>query len=136
VHGAGQCLRSEGKEQCRPENNGRVAQREPEAYPKRGLSLADQLAGGVVDDGDVVGVERVPYPEQKGGNAQADPVYASAAQGEVLGSNSQDQYAPAGHIEQDDKAGDACEMEFVPAVPATTCWLVRLRHRQHVAHSP
>ena len=126
---------AEGQKQGRAEDDGRVAQREPEPHPQCGLSLADQLAGGVVDDGDVVGVERVPDTQQKGCNAQPHPVDAGAAQGEVLWSHGQNQHTPADHIEQDDDAGDAREMDLVPAFPATACWSLRLRYRQQVAHS-
>ena len=36
------------------------------------LAVGHQLAGGVVDGGDVVGVEGVPHAEGVGGDAQAD----------------------------------------------------------------
>ena len=45
---------------------------EPEADRQRALALGHQLAGGVVDRGDVVGVEGVPHPQGVGGDAEAD----------------------------------------------------------------
>jgi hypothetical protein len=37
-----------------------MAEREEEADAKRALAVIHQLAGGVVDGGDVVGIERMP----------------------------------------------------------------------------
>ena len=55
-----------------PNTIARVAQGEPEADRQRALPLGHQLAGGVVDGGDVVGVEGVPHAERVGGHAQPD----------------------------------------------------------------
>ena len=54
------------------EHDRRVPEREPEADAQRALALAHQLAGRVVDRGDVVGVERVAQPERVGGDADPD----------------------------------------------------------------
>lgn len=52
------------EERRQREDDTRMSQREPEAGADRRLSLAHQLAGRVVDDRDVVGVERVPGTER------------------------------------------------------------------------
>ena len=58
------------EQERQPEHDAGMAQREPETGGQRAGALADQLAGGVVDHGDVVGVERVPHSEQVGGHAR------------------------------------------------------------------
>ena len=52
------------------------------------------------------------------------------------GATARRQHTPADHIEQEDEAGDAGEMELVPAFPATGRRPHRLRYRQQVAHNP
>lgn len=42
------------------EDDAGVTQRKEETDPQRALPVAQQLAGGVVDGGDVIGVEGVP----------------------------------------------------------------------------
>ena len=54
------------------EHDRRVPEREPEPDAQRPLAFAHQLAGGVVDRGDVVGVEGVAHPERVGGDADPD----------------------------------------------------------------
>jgi hypothetical protein len=49
-----------------------VAEGEEEADAQRPLALVHQLAGGVVDGGDVVGVEGVPHAEGVGEHRDAD----------------------------------------------------------------
>lgn len=50
-----------------------VAEREPEPDRDRPLAVGHQLAGGVVDRGDVVGVEGVPHTKRVRGHPKADP---------------------------------------------------------------
>jgi hypothetical protein len=59
LDGPDYCLEPEGNEQRQPEHHRRVAEGEEEANGKRPLPVVHQLAGGVVDRGDVVGVECV-----------------------------------------------------------------------------
>ena len=54
-----------------PEHDAGVPEGEPEADRQRPLALGHQLAGGVVDGGDVVGVEGVPHAERVRGDARA-----------------------------------------------------------------
>ena len=49
-----------------------VAHREPEPDRDRSLAVGDELAGGVVDRGDVVGVEGVPQPVHVGRDPEAE----------------------------------------------------------------
>lgn len=46
--------------------------------------LADEFASGVVDRGDVVGIEGMPYPMQVGGDAKRDPERVAITEGQVL----------------------------------------------------
>ncbi len=59
LDGPDYCLEPECDEQCQPEHHRRVAEGEEEADAKRPLPVVHQFAGGVVDRGDVVGVECV-----------------------------------------------------------------------------
>ncbi len=52
------------------EHDRRVAEREEEPGAERPLAVLQELAGGVVDRRDVVGVERVPQPERVRERAQ------------------------------------------------------------------
>ena len=63
-----------GDDDARPDgdHDGRVAEREEVADAERLLSLVHQLAGGVVDRRDVVGVEGVAQPERVGQHRHAD----------------------------------------------------------------
>ena len=54
------------------EDDRRVAEREEEADAQRPLAVAHQLARGVVDRADVVGVEGVAHAERVGRDADAD----------------------------------------------------------------
>ncbi len=54
------------------EHDGGVAEGEEEADSKGPFALLQQIAGGVVDRGDLVGVERVPQPEGVGKSAGVD----------------------------------------------------------------
>src|SRR5204863_7891983 len=76
-----------------------VAEREEEADAERPLALAHQLAGGVVDRADVVGVERVTEPERVGRDADAES--EDPAQGEERGE--------ADHVQQQDHRAEPCQ---------------------------
>lgn len=64
--------RADSDEEREHEHDAGVAEGEPEAGAHRSGAGAYQLAGGVVDDRDVVGVERVPGAEEERGDAHAD----------------------------------------------------------------
>ena len=57
--------------QGRQHDDGRMAEREEEAHGHRPLALGHQLAGDVVDGGDVVGVDRVAQAEAIGQERRA-----------------------------------------------------------------
>src|ERR1700759_5133194 len=65
--------------------------------------VREQLPRGVVDRGDVVGVERVPHPEQVGGQAETEPEDPRAAQLVVRRSDEERQGSPAEHVQQQDE---------------------------------
>ena len=54
------------------DDDGRMAEREKEADADRPLALLHQLAGDVVDGGDVVGVDRVAQAEAVGQERRAE----------------------------------------------------------------
>ena len=72
------------KQQAGGDDDRGVAEGEPEARADRGPALADELAGGVVDGRDVVGIEGVPDAEHVRRQADADPEHARAAQPVVV----------------------------------------------------
>ena len=55
------------------EHDGRVAEGEEVPDAKRALPVLDQLAGGVVDRGDVVGVKGMAHAQGVGQHPGADP---------------------------------------------------------------
>ena len=95
--------RRDGEPDREREHDRRVAEREEEADAERALALLEQLAGGVVDRRDVVGVERVPQPERVGERAEARERRVAARVVE--------EEAPAGEVQQRDRAGEAAEAQ-------------------------
>jgi hypothetical protein len=81
-----------------------VPEAEPEAHAHRSLALGHELSRGVVDGGDVVGVERVPQAQGVRGDTQSD---AEELTGDLvlLRRHERDQRAPTDQVEQDDEAG-------------------------------
>ena len=80
LHDVGDRPHAGDEQQARGEDDRGVAEGEPETGTDRRSALAHELAGGVVDRGDVVGVEGVPDAEHVGGQADADPEDAGAAE--------------------------------------------------------
>jgi len=75
----------------------------------RALPVGHELAGRVVDRGDVVGVEGVPHAQGVGGDAQPDPEGPGRAEVVVARGDQQEQRAPADHVQRGDErchAGD------------------------------
>ena len=66
--------RSGGDRDCNRQqhHDGRMAEREEEAYRDRALSFLHQLAGHVVDGGDMIGVECVAQAERVGEHRRAE----------------------------------------------------------------
>ena len=89
----------------------RMAEREEEADAQRPLAVGHQLAGRVVDGGDVIGIEGVAHPERVGRDADADAEDAGAEL-EVLRRDEPEQQSEA-----DDVQGDDDEREHSGAPP-------------------
>ena len=83
----------------------RVPEREEEADAQRPLAVAHQLARGVVDGADVVGVEGVAHAERVGRDADADAEDAGAEL-EVLRRDEAEQEAEADDVQGDDDEGE------------------------------
>ena len=78
-----------------------MPEREEEADAHRALAVLQQLASGVVDRGDVVGVERVTQPEGVGERTEA-------GQGRV-GAGVVEEQPPAEQVEEQDAAREAAK---------------------------
>ncbi len=91
----------------------------------------DQLAGGVVDHGDVVGVECVPHPEQVGRHAQSDAEDARRAQRDVLWRHPEHQYAPAEDMERQDDAAHRGDRRPIGSIETVRDYGFRLRCDTH-----
>src|SRR5215207_3577013 len=50
-----------------------MPEREPEAHRERTLVIRHELAGGVVDGGNVVGIEGMPHPQRVSGQPEPMP---------------------------------------------------------------
>jgi hypothetical protein len=83
------------------EHDRRVPEREPEADAERALALRHQLACGVVDRGDVVGVEGVAEAERVGGDAEADTEDAGGAELVAARRDDHDQQEEADGVQRD-----------------------------------
>ena len=99
----GQRADAERHQRHHDEDDRAVAEAEPEADAERPLAFAHQLAGRVVDGGDVVGIEGVPHPERVCRDAQPDP-HELPADGVAVWRHEADQHAPAEGVQQQDKA--------------------------------
>ncbi len=83
----------------------RVAEGEPEADRDRALAVRHELAGGVVDGGDVVRVEGVPHTEGVRGQPQPDAEQLRRRHVVVVRDDQGEQHAPAEHGEEQDGQG-------------------------------
>ena len=97
--------RPDAEQEGQHEDDRRMAEREEEAHRQRTLALRHELAGGVVDCGEVVGVERVTQTQRVGGNAEADTEdLVLGAEVVVVRGDDGDQGDPADHVKTDDDA--------------------------------
>ena len=96
-----------------------MAEAEPEARAQRGLPFADELARGVVDRGDVVGVERVARAEQERGHPEPHAEDPGVADLVVLGRDQEKQHAPADCVQGEDERTHADHGTAVCTAPAT-----------------
>ena len=85
-----------------------VAEGEEETRPQRAFAVGHQLAGGVVDAGDVIGVEGVPEAQEPRGDGHPEPdaepsAAALALVVEVVGHHVHDVNAPAQDVDGQDE---------------------------------
>src|ERR1022692_763177 len=85
-----------------------MADREEEADRERSLAVADKLAGGVVDRGDVISVERVPHPQRVGEYAGAHPEHLVPAE-VIVAADGGREPSPAEHVQADHRAGHTAD---------------------------
>ena len=90
------------------EHHAGVPEREEEPGRQRSLALTDQLAGGVVDGGDVVGVEGVPHAERVGQRAGADAEDRRLAD-LVVAAQRRGQHGPAHEVQANHGGGHAAD---------------------------
>jgi hypothetical protein len=90
------------------EDHAGVAQGEEEPHRQRSLALTGQLAGGVVDGRDVIGVERVPHAQGVGQRPGAHAEHRRLAD-VVVAAQGGGQHPPADHVQPDDRGDHAAE---------------------------
>ena len=127
---------AEGQQQRQPEDHARVAEREPEAGAERAGALADELARGVVDDRDVVGVERVARTEEERGQTDADSEDARVAEAELLRRHGEQQDTPAEDVEPDHRRHQADQCPPVAGFSASRVHRRGRRGDVMVGHPP
>ena len=90
------------EEQAEAEDDAGVSEGEPESDGKRPAPVVHELARGVVDGRDVIGVEGVSHPEDICGDADSDAETLVRTELEVLGGHAPDQRAPPDQMQEDD----------------------------------
>ena len=95
---------AEVQEDRQHEHDAGVPEGEEEAHRQRPLAVIDELAGGVVDGRDVVGVEGMPHAERVGQDAGAEAEDLGPAD-VVVPADGGGQHDPAEYVEADDDAG-------------------------------
>jgi hypothetical protein len=88
-----------------------MAEREPEADRQRALAVGHQLAGGVVDRGDVVGVKRVAHAQRVRGDPESDAEHLPARR-QVLWRHDGDERAPADDVQGRDEEPMLSRLRF------------------------
>src|SRR5437868_6196612 len=81
-----------------------MPEREPEADAEGTLALGHQLARGVVDGRDVVGIERVAQPQRVRGQPEPDREPTGRAQAIVMRRDQHDQDEEAQYVQADHRA--------------------------------
>ena len=107
-------------------DDGRVAEGEKHSDPDRPLAALHQLAGRIVDRGDVVGVDGVPQPESIGEESRPEQ-HGIAAQ-------RQDRPGPRAEIGHDQRPVDKDEAAPKPAVETVPAARQSLPHPDPRAH--
>jgi hypothetical protein len=106
-HLPGERAHAEGEQERQGEHDRGVAEGEPEAHRERPpaarrAAVGEQLAGGVVHRGDVVGVEGVPQAEAVGQQADADAEHLAVAEAQVGRGDRAEEDAEAHDVQQHD----------------------------------
>ena len=119
------------------EDDGGMAQREEEPDPERALTFVDQLAGGVVDGRDVVGVEGVAHAQREGQDAGAQTEQLRLRNMEVVADGHQ-QERPADDVEHQHGQRHAADPgPLAPGEPAAhRRQPASPRHRRHLLSGP
>ena len=105
---------AEGEQGDQSEDDARMPEGEPEPDGDRPLALGHQLAGGVVDRGDVVGVEGVPHAQRVRGQPEAEAEDLGVAHLVVLRDHDPHQHAPAEDVQQQDERRHADDRSPFP----------------------
>ena len=103
-HGAEDRAGRDGQADADGDDDRGVAEGEKEPGAEGPLPVGHQLAGGVVDRRDVVGVEGVPGAEGPGGERHAQPE-AQALELEMVRGDREHEDAPATDVQDQDHAG-------------------------------
>jgi hypothetical protein len=94
-----------------------MAEGEPEPHRDRAFAVGHQLAGGVVDGRDMVGVEGVSQAQGVGGDAEPDAEHLRAHR-VVPGNHDQQQRSPCDDVQQCDHAEDSGDPPPVTSTPS------------------
>ena len=94
-----------------------MAHREPEADRFWSLAVGHQFASGVVDRGNMVGVECVSQTEQICGGSQSDTEYLGAC-AIVVRCDDENQRGESDDVHQRDDAQQGADLDVVAAIPA------------------
>jgi hypothetical protein len=99
---AAEALDADGEQRGEREDDRGVPEREEAPDAQRPLAVDHELARGVVDRADVIGVKGVTHPEGVGGDADADPERAARAEAEMGRDDEAEQQAEADHVQPED----------------------------------
>ena len=118
----------ERAQQGQGEHDARVPEREEEADAQRPPALGHELARGVVDRRDVVGVEGVTHAQRVRGHAEPEAEHALRAEAEVLRDDREQQQPEAEHVQPADRRGERARAAPLraahrppPAAAVATC---------------
>jgi len=106
LQGVRQAAHAGDDEHAEREDDRRVPEREPEADAQRPLTLRHQLARGVVDRRDVVGVERVAQAQRVCRDPEPDAEHAGGAELVALRRHHDDQQEEPGDVQGPDRGGE------------------------------
>ena len=103
---AAEAAHADGDEHAEREDDRGVPEREEEPDAERPLALAHELARGVVDRGDVVGVEGVAQPQRVGRDPHPETEHAAGTEAVVVRHYDRQQQEEADDVQADDDRGE------------------------------